>query len=460
MKRVKQLTAISLFASGGIGDLALRENGVDVIVANELLEDRASLFRRNFPEAEMYSGDIWKLESTLINAVKKKLNDEELDFMLATPPCQGMSKNGQGKLLNEFRAGRRPKIDPRNRLIIPTLNIAVELKPKVIVFENVPEMRNTVIDDEDGNLVNIIDYIKHRLGDEYEGKAEVVQFADYGVPQRRQRLITVFTRVESAKKHFLASGSFLPKTTHNQTGSLGKKKWVTVRDIISDLPALSSEDKASSVSNIPYHDVPVLDTKKYTWISNTPPEKGAFDNQCINPKCLFDGNTAHSSARTEHGINRASEDTPLYCLKCNSLLPRPHTATKDGLRIMKGFTSAYKRMRWDMPSSTLTTNLQYPSSDHKIHPDQHRVLSLYEAFKLHTLDNYEFVWELETGKEASKGLVRDVMGESIPPKGLSILIESVLQSAYSAETISDIEPSEQEQVSLLSGQLSYSGLEN
>ncbi len=83
-------------------------------------------------------------------------------------------------------------MDARNRLIIPTMDVATALRPRVVILENVPEMRNTTIE-VDGGLVNIIDYIALRLGAEYRGGAQVVEFADYGVPQRRQRLITVFT---------------------------------------------------------------------------------------------------------------------------------------------------------------------------------------------------------------------------------------------------------------------------
>jgi len=94
--------AVSLFSSGGIGDLALIKDGIDVVVANEFLEDRASLFSANFPDANMMTGDIWELKDEIISSALDKLDGEELDFILATPPCQGMSKNGQGKLTTVF----------------------------------------------------------------------------------------------------------------------------------------------------------------------------------------------------------------------------------------------------------------------------------------------------------------------------------------------------------------------
>jgi DNA (cytosine-5)-methyltransferase 1 len=48
------------------------------------------------------------------------LSGVELDILFATPPCQGMSKNGRGKLLQGIREGKKPSLDSRNRLIIPT----------------------------------------------------------------------------------------------------------------------------------------------------------------------------------------------------------------------------------------------------------------------------------------------------------------------------------------------------
>lgn len=419
-----KMKAISLFASGGIGDLALRANGIQVIVANELLEDRASLLARNFPDAEVVVGDIWKLKHEIIKKTKGYLDGKELDMFLATPPCQGMSKNGQGKLLQGIRDGKKPKFDIRNQLIIPTLDIACSLRPTTVVFENVPEMENTLIEDEKGEPIKIVEYIARRLGSKYHGRAEVVQFADYGVPQRRSRLITVFSRHPDLVSHFERYGTMLPPRTHAQDGKGGLKKWVSVRETIAGLPSLDSKEKKVAVSNIPFHRVPVLDEKKYFWISNTPPEKGAFDNQCVNPKCKFKGNPTHGSKHDSEGINRANKETPLFCLKCESLLPRPCTEEEDGRkRIMFGYTSSYKRMSWDLPSPTLTTNLSYPCSDHKVHPEQNRVLSLHEAFLLHTLDKFDFQWKHRDGTDAKDTTIREVIGESIPPFGLARIFE-------------------------------------
>jgi DNA (cytosine-5)-methyltransferase 1 len=421
------MKAITLFSSGGIGDLAIKKHGIDILVANELIESRVRLHRHNFPETEMIEGDIWSKSEEIIKKTIRYLNGAELDFLFATPPCQGMSKNGQGKLLRGIREGLKPKFDERNQLIIPTIKIIKKLKPRIVFFENVPEMVNTIIEDEDKQPINLIDYIERELGDEYVGKPEVVQFADYGVPQRRVRLLTVYSRDKKLIDYFNKRGSYMPEKTHSSRPINNQKQWVTLRDVISTLPALDGKNKESAKSDIDFHRVPVLDPKKYIWITSTPPEKGAFDNQCANIKCKFLGNITHGATKDHEGVNRANGDTPLYCERCGDLLPRPYTMTKSGeKRIMKGYTSAYKRMSWDLPSPTLTTNLSYPSSDHKLHPDQHRVLSLHEAFLLHTLDKFEYEWMLSNNENAKDTLITEVIGESIPPMGIYIVLNHIL----------------------------------
>lgn len=254
----------------------------------------------------------------------------------------------------------------------------------------------------------------------------MVEFADYGVPQRRQRLITVFSRDPNLKRIMQRYGTALPPTTHSERGTGGKHRWLTVRDTIADLPPLDAGDRKRARSDIPYHYVPLLDEDKYFWVSNTPPERGAFDNQCA--KCGYDRNPVHGTARDHKGINRAKTSTPIRCERCGALLPRPWVQIDGEYRLMSGFTSAYKRMSWDKPASALTRNLSYACSDHKLHPEQHRVLSLHEAFRLHTLTDFAYAWARPDAKKVSDKTIREIIGESIPPRGLRA-IYAFLQQA-------------------------------
>jgi DNA (cytosine-5)-methyltransferase 1 len=418
-------TSVSLFSCGGIGELAVRSCGIRTLVSNELLEDRHSVFARNFPEIYCVTGDIELSKNQIINETRQRLNGAELDLFFATPPCQGMSKNGRGKLLNAIRRGKKPPVDVRNMLIVPTMDIAIALQPATLVFENVPEMASTEIP-INGDLVNIIDYISQRLGPDYCGKAEVVEFADYGVPQRRQRLITVFTKEKALSSYYHQNKTFLPPRTHSEKGVNGTKKWNTVRSEIQNLPSLDAKTKEEACcADIPFHRVPLLDAEKYFWVSNTPLESRAFDNQCVVCGCR--DNPTHGTSKGCDGINRSNSDTPIRCIRCGNLLPRPWVEEDGEKRLMKGFTSAYKRMSWDQPSPALTRNFAYACSDNKVHPEQNRTLSYYEAMKLHTIDRYKYKWELANGKPIGDTLIRELIGESIPPLGLEIIFDYLLK---------------------------------
>ena len=430
------MKAISLFSSAGIGDLAFQKLPIEVLLSCELLEERHQVYLQNFPKTFPVTGDIWQLKDIIIEKAKKLLGADELDILFATPPCQGMSKNGRGKLLQGIREGKKPTRDIRNRLIIPTLEIAQALKPRLVVFENVSEMESTLIEDCNGRLVPILELAAEMLGHEYAGRGEFVEFADYGIPQRRQRLITVFSREPQVKDHLQLFGTLLPVRTHSQTGNGKRKPWITLRDTISTTPALDAKNVASARGQHPLHFVPLLDADKYFWVSNTPPEKQAFDNQCV--ACGFQENPGHFAKHDENGINRTSKETPIRCLNCDELLPRPWVREGSEVRLMKGYTSAYKRMAWDFPASALTTNFAYACSDNKVHPSQNRVLSIYEALLLHTVTDYKFEFKRKDGKPVGAGLIYHIIGESIPPRGLEIIFRHLI-SLLNCEVVESTE---------------------
>ena len=71
----ERLKAVSLFCSSGIGDLGLKANNIDTVVACELLPERMKLFLHNHPEAKGFCGDIWRLKDDIITYYKKNFND-------------------------------------------------------------------------------------------------------------------------------------------------------------------------------------------------------------------------------------------------------------------------------------------------------------------------------------------------------------------------------------------------
>lgn len=421
------LRAISLFSSSGIGDLGLHKNGIKTVVACELLEDRMKLFQNNNPDAKCFCGDIWNLQDEIVDYYRSTFADTPF-LILATPPCQGMSPNGMGKMLSDYRKGLRPKFDERNRLIIPAIKIIKALQPQWVIFENVANMGNTYIYNEHDELVNIIDYIHSELGENYVGEPKVLDCVNYGVPEHRIRLLTVLSRTPKAKEYYSTHHGFVPEKTHSETGDLLTQPWVTLRDAIGTLPELRAERGKNIDKDNPLHKVPLLDEKKLWWMDNTPEGNTAFNNQCVNPDCRYQGNALHGATHNEEGINQANTDTPLYCQKCGQLLPRPYVEDKKTgeKRLMKGYTSAYKRMSWAEPASTLTQNFQYACSDNKVHPTQTRVLSLLEAMIIQTIAEYPFSFVIN-GKQVSDGLIRDTIGESVPPKIIDVICQNILK---------------------------------
>ena len=79
-------------------------------------------------------------------------------------------------------------------------------------------------------------------------------------------------------------------------------------------------------------------------------------------------------------------------------------------------------MKWDEAARTLTQNFIYEASDNKIHPSQNRVLSVYEAMVLQTINRYQYSFQIK-GKAISTAQIAEVIGESVPP----YLIQKICQ---------------------------------
>lgn len=399
------MKTVSLFSSYGLGDLGVRASGAEIILMAELLQKRCDHLRRNFPEADIVAGDLSLKEcrDDVVRRTKETLKGEPLHLLVATPPCQGMSTNGAAKIARAVEKKTRLKFDPRNRLILPALEIAVRLKPKWIVFENVIPMRNTLIpinpEEKSPEFRKIVDIIQETLGSAgYGGGYENVKFSRYGVPQERTRLITVYGLGWSG-----GIDNLLPKGTSDP---------VTLRRAIGHFEKLDARDKLKSTTE-PLHHVKKMNDDHYWWTScipSDPPGKSAYDNQC---ECGWISPTK-SGKQTE-------EKCPAYCEGCKKLLPRPTVPDKNNegrRRIISGFISAYKRMEWDRPAPTVTMNLMTPSSDNKLHPEQNRTLSPAEAAVLQTIQGYTGGkhpgYNYDWGGASDKELC-DALGEAVPP---------------------------------------------
>ena len=211
---------LSLFANVGIAETFLKDVGVDVVVANERLEERANFYRHLYPSCDMVQGDI--KDSTVYDSVISKSKEKNVEFIIATPPCQGMSY-----------AGHKDPNDIRNALITYVFDAINDLNPKYVLIENVvPQLKTPVT--YAGKTMLIPDMIEYLFSDRYQiNKRHVLNVETLGVPQCRKRAL------------FLLVNKSL-----NQTWEIpkGDGSVVTLYDAIGNLPSLDPPIKEKGMT--------------------------------------------------------------------------------------------------------------------------------------------------------------------------------------------------------------------
>ena len=367
MKINKRLRGLSLFANVGIAEAYLQEVGVDILIANELIEDRARFYSDIYQDSHMIVGDITNDE------LRTKIVDEAInkgvDFILATPPCQGMSM-----------AGNRAEFDERNQLIYYAVDVVLRVKPKFVFIENVPTILRTKIV-VNGETMLIPKYLHSVLADYHFNDETLVKAMDHGVPQMRERNIFLLVRNDID-----LTWNFPKAQPH-----------ITLQEAIGDLPSLdpllregldftlekfpSYEIKrAKGLEVSKWHYPPKHSWKQVEWMLHTPTGKSAIYNPVYYPQ---KANGTHVVAHHNH----------------------------------------YRRMYWDKPARTITQNNGVISSLACVHPGRPfelngevlysdpRVLSIYELLIVSSLPND---WAIPDW--ASESFIRKVIGEGIPSK--------------------------------------------
>lgn len=244
------MKAMSLFAGGGIGETYLDEIGIHTEIANEMLEERANIYRYRYPTTNMICGDIKEKKQELIELAK----DAKPELLIATPPCQGMSTLGK----------REYHEDSRNYLIFDVFDIIDAIDFNYIFIENVPKFLKMYYPYGKNNSPTMLpEILKDKYGDEYEIAYGVYNAADYGVPQRRKRAI-----VRMWKKNLEWK-----EPDKNE-------KHITLKEAIGGLPSLESEED----SGIKWHKANKVSPKYIEILKHTPTGKSARENPVWYPK--------------------------------------------------------------------------------------------------------------------------------------------------------------------------------
>lgn len=366
------INGLSLFANVGIAETYLSDVGVDIVVANELLEDRAAFYRHLYPSCEMIQGNI--KDPTVYESVIAKSKELNVEFIIATPPCQGMSY-----------AGHKDPNDIRNSLITYVFDAIRDLRPKYVLIENVvPQLKTPVTYEGQTKLIpEMIDFL---FAEQYQiNKKHVLNVEALGVPQKRQRAL--FLLVDKS----LGQSWEIPE---------GDGSTVTLYDAIGDLPSLDPPIKEPGMTEKVF---PGYESKKAKGLSVS---RWHVARQHVwrNVEVMMHTPTGKSA-----------KDNPVYYPK-----------NKDG-KLVGGSCCAYKRMDWDKPAPTVTTYNHTISSFHNVHPGRldpetglysdARVLTVFELMRVTTLpDN----WNIPDW--ASELLIRQVIGEGIPPLAIKKVV--------------------------------------
>jgi DNA (cytosine-5)-methyltransferase 1 len=246
---MQRLKGASLFSSSGIAETYFEEIGIDIKVANELLPKRADLYRYFHPKSKMIQGDI--TNDTIFNEVLNSIIQNECKFLIATPPCQGMSSLGK----------KEYDTDERNYLIFYVLKIIDKVDFDYILIENVPKFLNLYFPYHDKAL-KLLDILKLKYSSKYNIESFILNAADYGVPQSRPR------------------GFFKLYKKNLKWGSPVPTKRITLKQAIGHLPSLESGQKSS----IKWHFAKVHNDREIIAMRHTPPGKSALKNEIYYPK--------------------------------------------------------------------------------------------------------------------------------------------------------------------------------
>lgn len=333
----KTLTYVSLFSSAGVGCYGFKEAGFECIATNEIIQRRLNIQRLNDKckfDSGYISGDI-KEASTKEQIFKqidfyKKLGNDKVDVVIATPPCQGMSVANHKKRVNEIE---------RNSLVVESVEIIRQIEPRFFILENVPSFYKTGCIDKNGDFIEIGKMIEQNLSKEYSIYNEVINFKNYGAHSSRTRTLVIGVCKEL--KNHIASIEIFPNYRSEKT----------LKEVISTQKSLQwgEFDKEDF-----YHSFRIYPQNMREWIKDLKEGQSAFEN-------ADDSKKPHQVVNGEMLINKS----------------------KNG--------DKYKRQKWDLVAPCIHTRNDQLASQNTIHPSDDRVFSIRELMLMMNIP-HSFKW--------------------------------------------------------------------
>ena len=362
----KKYTFIDLFAGcGGLSEgfymedfEALAHVEIDH-VACKTLKTRMDYYGYTNSATAGFEADI--TSDDMIQRIEEAVGGKEVDIIIGGPPCQSFSSLGRAK------DDKGMKEDPRNYLFESYVKILNHFLPKFFVFENVTGLLTATL-----NGKHIVDRIKKELSARYNVKLDVLNSANYGVPQIRKRVIIIGVRDDldvniDTVYASIAKTHYDPEMPEATRGDL--KKFVTVRDAIEELPKLLPGQGSKAIS---------FQSKR--------------NNEFLQTIVGKDWNV-----RLDHVARNHNEiDMERY-----RVMSREHWTFQELLQNrpdlnhekQRVFGNSYVVQWWDLPSKTIIAHL-YKDGNQFIHPDhtQARTFTVREAARIQSFPD-DFVFE-------------------------------------------------------------------
>lgn len=427
MKKIEQFSVVDLFS--GCGGLAYGFQCAGFSIAGGIDIDKAAantasynLFWRYGINHEHLCEDITKRSPDIL-----KIDQKKKLIVIGGPPCQAYSIAGRAKL-NSLGKHRSFHLDSRGKLYQDFLRYVLELDAEAVVMENVPDSVNY----NGENIPHIVCEILDKNG--YDSIWTILNSADYGVPQIRERVIVLATRKD------VGEIIQLPVPTHNRRSEYRTQyearfqsfknskyfrepnkphaeapNWVTVGDALSDLPSLFSEPDQPYVSfklnvKLPYKHEPQNEFQRKMRSSsgkvsghafrNTPRDFRIFNDMAPGDNYLDALEIAHKHFERALKERRISEkDHPVEYRKLKKEFVPPYSAEK--------FVGKWRRLDPFKPSHTLVAHLGTDTYSH-IHPWEPRGISVREAARLQSFPD-DFLFNCSMG-DAFKQI-----GNAVPP---------------------------------------------
>lgn len=329
---------ISLFSSAGVGCYGFKQENFECVATSELIERRLNVQKVNNKakyEDGYILGDITKadIKDKLYQAVsnyKEKEQTDDVDVILFTAPCQGMSvanhKKDDGTIM-------------KNSLVVEALEIVKDIKPKFFISENVRSFMNTRCIDHDEEK-RIKEAIYDWLGEDYTYESRIINFKDYGANSSRTRTVVIGVRKDIGKQVDL--NNVFPSEE-------SEKK---LHEVIGHLSSL--EEMGEICANDIYHNFKPYREDMRNWIKDVKPGHSAFEN-----------------------------DDPLK---------RPHRVIKGEIvpNVQKN-GDKYTRQRWEDVAPCIHTRNDILASQNTVHPVDDRVFSIRELMLMMNIPS-TFKW--------------------------------------------------------------------